>query len=214
MLVAALMLLQLGLGLWGFELVALDADRYSGYQHELNVYESVGVSEAELRDVQRLMAQYLGGAIPAEQMNREVTLKGVVQPIFNEKEMAHMADVVALFSLARGVKWWALGIGTLLCAVALMLGARWRWAGLIGLGVWLGLALGFGAAYGFNFERIFIRFHQLLFTNKLWLLDPRTDAMIRMYPEQFFAWMARDIGVYFGIGALIPAAVPLAVLRR
>ena len=41
-----------------------------------------------------------------------------------------------------------------------------------------------------DFDVLFTRFHHLLFTNDLWLLDPATDAMIRMLPEAFFESMA------------------------
>ena len=38
----------------------------------------------------------------------------------------------------------------------------------------------------YNFTSFWIKFHQLLFTNDLWLLSPEESNLIKMVPEQFF----------------------------
>ncbi len=50
-----------------------------------------------------------------------------------------------------------------------------------------------------NFEGLFITFHRAAFRNDLWLLDPRTDMLIRLMPEELF--------IHFGEKGLIAAAV-------
>ena len=52
------------------------------------------------------------------------------------------------------------------------------------------LLLGVGAWAVSDFTRAFLWFHEMLFTNDLWLLNPATDLMIRMLPEAFFADIA------------------------
>ena len=37
-----------------------------------------------------------------------------------------------------------------------------------------------------NFDFVFTRFHFLSFANDLWMLDPRTDNLIIMFPQRFF----------------------------
>src|SRR3989337_2913922 len=37
-----------------------------------------------------------------------------------------------------------------------------------------------------DFSGAFLQFHYLAFSNDLWQLDPRTDNLIRMFPEGFF----------------------------
>jgi integral membrane protein (TIGR01906 family) len=37
-----------------------------------------------------------------------------------------------------------------------------------------------------NFEKAFIIFHEILFTNDLWILNPRTDNLLKMMPEELF----------------------------
>ena len=34
-----------------------------------------------------------------------------------------------------------------------------------------------------NFNKVFVIFHEIFFTNDLWLFDARYDYMIRMLPE-------------------------------
>ncbi len=52
-----------------------------------------------------------------------------------------------------------------------------------------------------DFTACFRVFHEIFFTNDLWMFDPATDYMIRMLPEGFFSDMVIRIGVTF-IGML------------
>lgn len=209
-----MMVLTLLLALLGFEHVSFDWQRYDRYQEELNVAPSVGVSPEELSLVQRDMADALkSGSL----YNRAVTMHGEPQPIFNEREMRHMDDVLALFGLERRVRNVLLGLLAVLALALMWLRAFRREHALCGLWALLGwalVALALAVACGFSFDTAFIRFHELLFTNDLWQLNPATDAMIRMYPQQFFAWMARDIGLYMGALVLTGAALPLLLLIK
>ena len=56
-----------------------------------------------------------------------------------------------------------------------------------------------------DFDSAFTFFHRLLFTNDLWLLDPRTDLLIRICPESMFMAMGLRVGLW-SLAALI--AVP------
>ena len=78
-------------------------------------------------------------------------------------------------------------------AVAGMFFEPWRrslhrtaWHMAMGGAVTLGLVVlvGLGALAGF--ERLFLAFHEVSFSNDLWQLNPRTDYLIAMFPEGFF----------------------------
>ena len=60
-----------------------------------------------------------------------------------------------------------------------------RYLGLGGV-VTLGLVLivGLGALVGF--DRLFLAFHLVSFSNDLWQLDPSRDYLLVMFPEGFF----------------------------
>ena len=51
-----------------------------------------------------------------------------------------------------------------------------------------------------DFTKVWDQFHYIFFTNDLWILDPRTDILIQMVPEQFFFDMVvRILGTFGGI---------------
>jgi integral membrane protein (TIGR01906 family) len=41
-------------------------------------------------------------------------------------------------------------------------------------------------AYFVNFDGLFEKFHELLFTNDLWLLNEKEDILLKLMPEAFF----------------------------
>lgn len=51
-----------------------------------------------------------------------------------------------------------------------------------------------GAGLLTAFNWLFIKFHQLLFTNDLWLFD-ETDNLIKLFPEQFFINFANQLAL-------------------
>lgn len=51
----------------------------------------------------------------------------------------------------------------------------------------------------FFFNTAFVLFHKLFFNNSLWLLDPKTDPIINIFPEPFFL----HCGVFIILSCLI-----------
>lgn len=207
-------LLLLGAGLYGFDRIATDSTVYKSLQRELDVYGYAGISQDELDAVMEDMAGYLRGEDCP--LNREVAIFGVRQPVFNEKELTHMEDVRALFVLERSLHAAALPAGAALLAVSLYL-SRGRAKRMFCLALGMNVLLTAGVAallMTASFDVLFLRFHQLLFTNDLWLMDPRTDAMIRMFPQDFFeriAWRTL-VGALQSMGLAIAAAFAAAWL--
>lgn len=48
-----------------------------------------------------------------------------------------------------------------------------------------------------DFSRFWVLFHEIFFTNDLWLLDPNVSVMINMFPEEFFNGMVMRIILTF-----------------
>jgi len=40
-----------------------------------------------------------------------------------------------------------------------------------------------------NFDWFFIKFHKILFSNDLWLMDPKTNLLVNLYPDLFWQEM-------------------------
>ncbi len=56
-----------------------------------------------------------------------------------------------------------------------------------------------------NFSFFFTKFHEILFTNDLWLLDPNTDYIICLLPEELFMTYGIRIVITMIIAILLPA---------
>jgi len=199
-LVLGLVALMLILILTAVHGVGTDADLYFKLQRQYGVLSDAGVTEGELRDIDGRMADYLRGNVGPLTEN----------PPFNDREMAHMADCLRLFALLRKVRSrlapWAV---LLIVGGAYLLRDRKR----IRLCAWLSplillLPLGAFAIYAVaDFDAAFTFFHKVLFTNDLWLLDPRTDLLIRICPASMFMHMGVRIAVCSLIGIVAVSAV-------
>ena len=84
---------------------------------------------------------------------------------------------------------------------------------VLGGGATLALVVLAGLGSLVGFDRLFLVFHQLSFTNDLWKLDPRTDYLIAMFPQGFFFDATMWIAGSTILEALVLAGVGLAWWR-
>lgn len=158
----------------------------------------------------RRTLDYTRGRVPDLQMYVHRASPVDLEPAFSERELAHMADVRALFAGARLIR---AGAAALILAAALLtvggLG-RSRWgpgAKAAALRLWgrtLVWSAGWGLAFGVgvaalalvDFGWAFDQFHYIFFANDLWLL-PLDSLLITMLPMWQFARLAAIIGGTF-----------------
>ena len=174
-----------------------------------------GIERGELLSAARQIRAYFNN--DEELLDLRVVRDGVLRSLYNEREVTHMKDVKGL---VQGV--WriqeATGAYLLVFAVVgfaiLGKGFGRRLVRYLTLGGVLTLALvvvvGLAALVGF--DRLFLAFHLVSFTNDLWQLDPRRDFLIMMFPEGFFFDATMWIAGSTVVEALLLVAVPL-VLR-
>ena len=141
----------------------------------------IGLNAAQQDGVAAELSQYMAGG--------ETGLS-----FLNERERQHMADVRGIVTTIGSVSRMCLSLAAALAVAAAWTGARLRRrmlpraigvlaaVGLVALAA-AGAALVIGSA---GFEAAFVRLHELLFDNDLWLLDPQTDILIRMMPQPLF----------------------------
>lgn len=109
-------------------------------------------------------------------------------------EVRHMLDV-------RGLIWRTRDVGKMCMTLAAVLAMAIAWtgaglrrrlpprlAGHLGAFALMGALAGglYRAVQGGAFERLFIRMHELLFTNDLWKMDPQKHILIRIMPQPLF----------------------------
>ena len=198
-----LVALMLILILSALHAVGTDDGLYFKLQTEAGILPEAGVSEEELRSIDRRLSDYLQGDSAALE----------VDPPFNDREMAHMADCLGLFALLRKVRSRLIPWAVLLIVGGAYLlknrkkARRCAWLAPLILLVPLGA---FAVWACIDFDGAFTFFHRLLFTNDLWLLDPRTDLLIRICPEEMFAAMGLRIALWSA--AAVVGVTALAVL--
>ena len=169
-------------------LPALYSYGYDRYEDQITRY--MNIERDDYIDGGRQIRDYFNN--DAEELDVRVVVGGILRSIYSEREVLHMSDVK---DLVRGV--YRLGELSALYlfafAVAGMFFEPWRrslrrtaWHMAMGGAVTLGLVVlvGLGALAGF--ERLFLAFHEVSFSNDLWQLNPRTDYLIAMFPEGFF----------------------------
>jgi integral membrane protein (TIGR01906 family) len=148
-----------------------------------------------------------------------VRVSGVeVANLFNEREVVHMRDVK---DLVRGVYMVQMLTGLYLLAVIAGGFYLWRhrfWRMLsklagYGGGFTLALVVLVGLASLVGFDRLFLAFHLISFSNDFWQLDPRRDYLIAMFPEGFFF----DATMLIAFATILEAAILFAaylILKR
>lgn len=140
-----------------------------------------------------------------------VVIDGQETSLFNEKETDHMRDVKTLMRAVFRLNEASLAV-ILLYAGAAVLWSRERSPRDLARYSLFGVALGVvvvgivGAFAMTGFDAAWNRFHEIAFRNDLWVLDPKKDRLIQMFPEPFWQEMTYLVGALTLVEALAVVA--------
>ncbi|MDE2933572.1 MAG: TIGR01906 family membrane protein [Chloroflexota bacterium] len=170
--------------------LASDTGYLEGGLRRHDAAESTGIALNELDYAVGAIVRYFED--DADTLRILVFTGGQEAALFSEDETLHMEDVKGLMRTIFRANEVALGF------VLAYVAATVLWAGersgrtlaketlaAVGAGALVGVAVGIVALVGF--DGAWNQLHEVLFTNDLWLLDPRTDRLIQMFPETFWA---------------------------
>lgn len=125
-------------------------------------------------------------------LSNNMNRKGLFEP----REHRHMVDVKRLFSQGRLLRVIFLPFIFLLIQQTKKDRGFFR-KFVIAYGVFLSL-FGLIAVLGtLFFQKAFVKFHHLFFSNEDWLLSPKDSIIINLMPEGFFMDMAKYIAIIF-----------------
>jgi integral membrane protein (TIGR01906 family) len=154
-----------------------------------NVGQTTGLADSQLNKVASGLIDYFN----SNDVSIDITIINDGQPftLFNQKEVAHLKDVKGLIWLNY---WVLLGTGIYilvyavvsLCWLARDCRRRLAVAIINGSGLTIGLTLLLGLLALLDFDRFFLQFHLISFTNDLWQLDPTKDYLIMLFPQDFW----------------------------
>ncbi len=177
---------------------------------------NMGLSDEQLHAIADAFAAYFQA--PPGEVNIVVDLPSGRQALLNAKEIHHMVDVQVLLHLV--FRLWVgslIIIGIAIAATVIpqpQTAAPWALTAAASGGLLtVVLIAGIGVAAALDFNSLFIRFHLLSFTNDLWLLDPRTDRLIQLFPTGFFFDSAMRIALTSLLSGALMAGTALAWLR-
>ncbi|WP_338817057.1 TIGR01906 family membrane protein [Parvimonas micra] len=162
--------------LYSIDFMAKDISYYNNFHNEYKIDEESGLSKEWIESASNSLVEFIKNGD-----------KEVLKNHFNEKEISHMEDVYKLFKLDR-VVYTSLFIITLIVFIYKLIKNDKLFFKYIRKYILIAYiaVISFLGVCSMFFSESFIYFHKLFFNNDLWLLDYKTDLMIRILPEEFF----------------------------
>ena len=166
-----------------------DPGLYSYGFDKYGISSRTGITDADLRLVGAELRNYFNS--DSEPLVVRSRIYGVDREVFNQREVAHLRDVKRLI---QGV-YIAVLLSAAFLAATVAAGFIWYggtfWHSLVRLVMWgglltLALVLSVGVFALVGFDSLFLKFHQLSFSNDLWQLNPNTDYLLIMFPQGFW----------------------------
>ena len=153
-------------------------EKYTGIE-----YEQLQIAGQQIRD-------YFNN--DEDKIKISISVHGsMVSNLFNEKEILHMYDVKQLVKMVYSIQLYS-AISIIIACLLLFVDSSRKWKQTMPRyfmkGGWLTFSVVLFVALlaVVGFDRLFLYFHLVSFSNDLWILDPRHDYLIAMFPQGFF----------------------------
>ena len=183
------------------QIVAFDRQYYYQEYEKYNIIEETNMNIEDLKNVTMVLLDYTEGK--RNDLECWVSVNGNFGQFYNEKESIHMEDVRNLYLNALFFRNCALIIGLIIYGFNIKKREIFH-SSLKKALEFLVLIIGFIVIYAIvDFSSFWLNFHYLFFTNELWLLNPATDNLILLFPEEFFADLLLRILLFCGVGITI-----------
>ena len=176
---------------------------YTEQYAKVNAEKNTGMSMEDLDKTTAMLLDYLNDR--RDDLSLEVKKYGIEEQVFNEREISHMVDVKNLYATAANVMYISIALALITMAYLFKKDGKARFfiSAVQGYKVAVTIAIIliviFATAFTVGFNSFWTLFHKIVFTNDLWLLDPRTSTMINMYPLPFWLAMCTDMLVRFAV---------------
>jgi integral membrane protein (TIGR01906 family) len=185
---------MISLFLLSIRLLGLEPYFFQWFYTQNNTAASLGMSYPDLMRATNQLLAYM--------LDRSDTIQSVVMVnntstlMFNQREIDHMVDVLVLIRAMRVFMFFSLSIASITWFTnrkTLWFIDLFKKTYSIALGLLGGFIGGLTVFAMIDFLAFWHLFHQILFTNDLWLLDPRTDRLVNMVPLNFFMTLVFSI---------------------
>lgn len=195
------------------EIATFDMKFYEDKYKEHNIPEETGISMDNLMDVTSEMLDYLKGK--RENLIIFTEVNGEREQVFKEREILHMVDVKELFNKGYIIRNTMMVIFIISIVGLIIFNRKAIGKALIITSIWPAVLMGIlGLLMYIDFNKYFTHFHEIFFTNDLWLLDPKTDILIQMLPLDFFSSIAYRILLFFVVELALVLTIGIFLDRR
>ncbi len=181
------------------QLAAFNRGYYNRQYLKYDIPANMDISMEELMGSTEKLLLYMEGR--RENLDFKAYMAGEEREFFSERDKLHMVDVKELFEKGRLFR--NLGVLYIIGFMAYLIKTQRDWKkrlaryGLIIFAAGVMPIILLIILMNMDFNKYFTVFHELFFTNDLWLLDPNVDTLVNMFPESFFADTAFRIGYYY-----------------
>tara|TARA_B100000029_G_C17513155_1_gene937066 strand:+ start:827 stop:1504 length:678 start_codon:yes stop_codon:yes gene_type:complete len=162
-----------------------------------NISESTNIDLKNLREIGKNIRNYFNN--DQEYLSIEATVNNEKKYLFNQREIEHMKDVKNLINFLNMIGL-ILGFSLIIFTCLLSFYDKYWKKSFLNLIFLSGLfsiflVVGILGIFLVFFDYFFILFHKISFSNDLWILNPKTDYLIMMFPENFFRDATYAIGI-------------------
>ena len=143
-----------------------------------------------------------------EKINMVVYISGIKKNLFNSKEIQHMIDVKNLILNIKLFNYLLWFTALILLLIKFSLSKEKKLISLLSITrsyfiYSVAILISTLILIALSFRWIFYFFHIISFDNNLWILDPRTDYLIKIFEEVFFM----DAAIFIGILTLFSSII-------
>lgn len=162
---------------------------YSEAQKKYDVAQKMNLSQKQVNEATTVALLYTKGL--TNNLEYNVKIEDQVYDVYSTQDKEHMIDVKNLYTGVYRV--------LVISAVVLMISSvilfikrkkinKFSSTLLFNkLSLYTLIAVGFLALFAWvNFDQFWTMFHKVFFTNDLWLMNPRKDALVNLFPANLF----------------------------
>ena len=169
---------------------------------------------SDIKLISTELMQYISGKLPF--LETKVTISGVLTEFYSVRSKIHMADVRNIIVTLEKVEYLALLFAVISAFKMIRYDNFLSVLNKIYIRTMIVIAIIISIIFAYasiNFSAFFVKFHQVLFTNDLWLLDPDVDYIICLLPEKIFMTYGFRIIISMVI-AIITSVFVLHILSK
>lgn len=195
------------------DIVVFDTDYYVKKYEEYNITDETGININDLKDITVNLLDYLKDKNDNIIMFKEVNKSN--EQIFESKEIKHLEDVKLLFIKGYFIRNILLVLSLIIVLYLLFNNKKLLLNILFFSSLFTILSiLTLYFLISLDFNKYFTHFHEIFFSNDLWLLNPKTDILIQMYPLNFFFDISFKIILYYIVTLLVVMIFSFSIKNR